>query len=73
MSLDDLDIKNIDEIIQEQAPQPPAPEQGMQQGGAPPQGGGVPTLPPAGQPSPDQMMQAMQGGAGAQGGFSGGF
>lgn len=42
MSLEDLDIRNVDEILQEQAPQP-EPQMGMGQpgpGGPPPQGGG---------------------------------
>jgi hypothetical protein len=51
MSLEDLDIRNVDEILQEQAPQPPAQEMGMP-GSQQPEG----TPPQPGMPSPDQMM-----------------
>lgn len=67
MSLEDLDIRNVDEILQEQAPQPPA-QMGMpgmpQQPGGSPQSG-VPM------PSPDQMMG--QQAAPPMGGVAGGM
>ena len=59
MSLDDLDIKNIPDILQEMPPQPPAPPQG-QQGMLPPGQGAPP--PPQGPPTPEMMSgPAMMG------------
>lgn len=67
MSLEDLDIRNIDEILQEQAPQPEmGGMQGMEQGMPPQGGGGV----PGGQPTAPPP-EAMMGGQQAAQGFGG--
>jgi hypothetical protein len=62
MSLEDLDVKNVDDILVKQEPPPPpppaAPPQGMgppPMGGMPPQGGGMP--PPMGPPPQGGMPQ----------------
>ena len=69
MSLDDLDIKNVTDLIQELPPAPPqAPpqQQGMEQAGL--EGGGPPPpqgLPPQGPPSPEMLTGAqVAGGSG---------
>ena len=70
--LDDLDIKNINDLIQELPPQQPMmPEQaGMEQagleGGGPPPTGGLPPMPP---PTPEMLSGAAMAGGG-QGGFA---
>ena len=60
LALEDLDIKNMDELVQEMPPMPPAaqmPQQGQpQQGQGPPQG-----QPPQG-PPPAQLAAAPGGG-----------
>jgi hypothetical protein len=70
MSLDDLDIKNVNDILVEMPPPPPQPEQqpqgqpqpGLEGGGPPPPQG----LPPQGPPTPEMLTgaQAMGGGGG---------
>ena len=62
MALEDLDIKNINELVQEMPPQPPAPPQqpqGQPQGG---QGGPPQPLPPTQPPGPGQLAGAPGGG-----------
>jgi hypothetical protein len=73
MSLDDLDIKNVNDILIEMPPQPPPqpeqqpqgqPQPGLEGGGPPPPQG----LPPQGPPTPEMLT-----GAQAMGGGGGGF
>jgi hypothetical protein len=68
MSLEDLDIKNINDILQEMPPQPPAQPAAQ---GQPPQGqpqpGGAPPPPQGG--APPQPPQMMAGAQAAGGGF----
>lgn len=72
MSLEDLDIRNIDEILQEQPPQPPGqPQMGMGGQQPPTAGGGPPQPPVPPSPSPDMMMGG--GMAPPMGGVAGGM